>query len=150
MKYKPEVLKKIDLVNEVLHKLHRPNLLENQDFEIGELTDEFCLAIKLIKAEGIKMYLTLTCYDIQMNIDRLMEAFSISNKDIEKDSKIIINFLYDLLTCHIKIKYCGKHYSELYMINQHGKCIRTLKYISGMYIKLNCTYKESPPIYPFI
>lgn len=52
-----------------------------------------------------------------------------------------------LFTSTIKVEYCGSNYTKIYFFDGNGECVKTLKYVTGLYLKVGCQTKEFPPIY---
>jgi len=148
MEYEKEVSYKIDLVNSALNNVKSLHLSENNDFLI-DLSFNYKHYIKysLKKLDCINIDLILTSDALQIDVDRVNEAFVWSDKQVIEDKNVIENFIKMLFTSTIKVKYCGPHYTKLYFFDDQRHCVKTLKYITGLYLKIGCKTKEYQPIY---
>jgi len=142
-----DILHKVALVNRVFEKLKLSRLFENKDFQIDEMSSEFYLKLNFVKADYFRIEFIISSYDIQINVDRINEAFVWSNKQIETSQEEIVNLIEMILTKTIKFEYCGSNFTKLYIINDNGECLKTLKNVRGLYFKTKCQIKEYKPIY---
>lgn len=147
MTYKAEILDIIDTINQVLLRLNKPTIFENPDFSIDEMSMEFYLKLNFAKKESIHFNIKISLHDIQIGIDRIDEAFTWSTNALEHDKKEIDNLIEQLFTSTIKVEYCGSNYTKLYLLNSIGECSKTLKYVTGLYLKINCQTREYKPVY---
>lgn len=84
---------------------------------------------------------------LQINIDRTNESFEWSDKQIKENIEEIKDFIKTLFTSRIKVEYCGANYTKIYFYSDSGECIKTFKYVTGLYLKIGCQTKEYQSIY---
>lgn len=148
MKYEMEVSYKLDLVNSVLNSINAKHLLINEDFIINsDFHHEHYVKFLLRKPHCINLELIFINNAFQINIDRTNESFEWSEKQIQENRQDILNFLKMLFTSRIKVEYYGSNYTKIYFFNTNGDCLKTLKFVTGLYLKFGCTTMEYPPIY---
>lgn len=148
MNYNNEILQKVNIIDNVLKELNQPGVLSNQDFNIDEISSEFYLKAYLnTPSNELSLNIILSNFDIQIDIDRVNEAFVWSNKQIKEEEQEIKDIIKMLFTSNIKVEYCGSNYTKLYFYNKNRICIKTSKYITGLYLKVMCKTKEYRPIY---
>ncbi|MCB0740983.1 MAG: hypothetical protein R2796_07660 [Chitinophagaceae bacterium] len=148
MKYENEVYSKIELVNSVLESLNVSSLESNKDFIIDEsFHQEHYVKFLLQKPSCIELQLIFISNALQINIDRTNESFEWSDKQIQENINDVKGFIKMLFTSTIKVEYCGSNYTKLYFYDVSGNCVKTLKYVTGLYLKFNCKTKEYKPIY---
>lgn len=93
MDYSVEILDKIDIINHALKELDKPPLLDNADFILDESSSAVYLKFYLKKRlEDIAITITLSCFEIQIDIDRVNEAFVWDNAAIQKDRNGLLPF----------------------------------------------------------
>lgn len=148
MRYEKEIINKLDLINSVLKNLDVASLEANEDFTIDEqFHQEHYIKFLLQKPYCVNLELILINNALQINLDRANESFEWSNLQINENIEEIKSFIKMLFTSIIKVEYCGSHYTKIYLYNESGNCIKTLKYVTGLYLKVGCKIKEYPPIY---
>jgi hypothetical protein len=148
MEYELNIKYMIDIVNSALININRLPLSSNEDFFIDAHGNyEHYVKYTLKKNYCIGFDLILVNDYLQLDIDRVSEAYVWSIEQVRNEKNKIIEFLEALFTSTIKVEYCGSNYTKLYMINSEGNCIKTLKVTGLTYLKVNCTTKEYPPIY---
>jgi hypothetical protein len=148
VKYENEVYSIIELVNSVLQDLDINALEANKDFTIDELFhQEHYVKFLLKKPNSINLELIFINNALQINIDRTNESFEWSDKEIRENIEEIKCFLKMLFTSRIKVEYCGSNYTKISFYDVNGNCVKTLKYITGLYLKFRCKVKEYKPIY---
>lgn len=150
MKYCEQVNEMMWLVNSVLRRLNIPELTFNNDFGIDQsLHLETYVKFILKKANVIGLAFTFMPESIQVDLGTAVEVFSWSNVQIQEGKKDIIdNIIVLILTSTIKVELCGSNYRKYTFVNADGKVIKSLKYISGLYSKINCSERIYNPIYP--
>lgn len=147
MKYVIDVSNKIELVNSVLKELNVASLETNKDFRIDDsFYQGHYVKFLLRKADCIHLELIFIDNAFQINLDRTNESFEWSNNQIQKNSEEIKGILKMLFTSRIVIEYCGSNFTKVYFFNDRT-CIKTLKYVTGLYLKIGCKTREYPPIY---
>jgi hypothetical protein len=148
IKYENEVYSKIELINSVLKDIGIPSLKTNKDFTIDEhFHQEHYVKFSLQKTNCINLELIFINNALQINIDRTNESFEWSNKQIKENVEEIKSFVKVLFTSRIKVKYCGSNYTKISFFDGNGCNVKTLKYVSGLYLKISCQSKEYSPIY---
>ncbi len=147
MKLAQEIKEQVDLINEVLISLKQPLILENSDFLIDEMSAERYLKIKYTPSNHINFTITFTPFGIQIDIDRIPEAYDVSIEYFNTNKENIKKFIVILFTSITKVEYCGANYTKIYFYSTSRDCIKTLKYIKGLYLKIGCERKEYKPIY---
>lgn len=148
MKYENEVQSKLELVNSVLKSLDVAPLEANKDFAIDELFhQEHYVKFLLKKSNSINLELIFINNALQLNIDRTNESFEWSDKQIKENIEEIKCFIKVLFTSSIKVEHCGSNYTKIYFYSNRGYCVKTLKYVTGLYLKIGCQTREYQPIY---
>lgn len=148
MKYERGIYNKMELVNSVLERLDVGSIEANEDFAIDELFhQEHYVKFLLQKPNCINMEFIFINNALQINIDRTNEAFEWSDKQIKENIEEIKDFIKMLFTSRIKVKYCGSNYTQIYFYNDSEQCVKILKYVTGLYLKVGCKTKEYQPIY---
>jgi hypothetical protein len=108
MKYNSKILEKIDVINAVLYSLNQQNIFKNPDFLIDEMSSEFYLMFHHTKkVNSPRLSIICSNFDLQIDLDRIDEAFVWSNEQLEKDKDDIKKLLVILFTSIIKARYCG-------------------------------------------
>ncbi|MEZ4912404.1 MAG: hypothetical protein R2774_16305 [Saprospiraceae bacterium] len=147
MKWYFEIKEQVNLINEVLISLKQPLLLENQYFIIDEMTAEYYLRLKYSAPSRINFIITISPHGTSIDVDRAMEAFNVGIEFINNNKADYRALFLILFTSRIKIEYCGSNYTKIYFYDESGHCVKTLKYVTGLYLKIGCKTKEYPPIY---
>lgn len=147
MKYSDKIIYQVDYINSLLKGYNEKPIFDNNNFIIDEMSWEGYLKITFKKAELISFDIICSSNEFQINIDRANEALDISASDFSKNELIVKDFLDFLFTCRTKVEYCGSNYTKIYFYNGSGNCVKTLKYVTGLYLKFNCKTKEYKPIY---
>ena len=111
------------------------------------MTSERYLKLKYTSQIHINCTITLTPYGTQVDVDRAIEIYYVGMEYINNNKIEYKAFFQTLLTSKIKVEYCGSNYTKIYFYNDIGNCIRTLKYVTGFYLRIGCKTKEYHPIY---
>jgi hypothetical protein len=148
IKYENEVYSKIELVNSVLKSLDIASLEANKDFTIDEqFHQEHYVKFLLQRSNCINLELIFINNALQINIDRTNESFEWSNNQIQENTEEVKDIIKMLFTSRIKVEYCGYNYTKLYFYNVSGNCVKSLKFVTGLYLKVGCKTMEHSPIY---
>lgn len=148
MNYNIHIVEKMRLIDTVLKELNQPVIFENPDFNINEISSEFYLNVEHhTPRDTPTLNIILSNFDIQIDIDRVNEAFMWTNKQIKEEEEEIKVTVKMLFTSNIKIEYCGSNYTKLYFYNSKGVCVKILRYITGLYLKFNCKTRDYNSIY---
>ena len=144
-----EVSEKIEFVNEVLGEIHAPNLLENPDFSVDEMSMASWLKINLNKnsQNKIPLSLTFTKLGLEIRLDRIAEAIDWSDKDLKESRPIASKMLKNLFTSHILVEYYGSSRTSISLFSRDGRCTNTFKYSSGISFKGKREDRLYYPIY---
>ena len=147
MNYNELILRQLDIVNKVLMRYNQPAIFDNSDFAIAEISWEEFLKIEFKKENAVNFDIIISNSGIQIDIDRIVEAVSINSKDFEKHVKMFEDYLTMVLTSFIKVDYYGSNYTKLYFMDEKGECVKTLKYVTGLYLKRKPQSKQYAPIF---
>ncbi len=148
MKYENEIIQKLDLVNSTLESLNVKPLFKNEDFFIdNHFHQEHYVKFYLNRPNCIKLEIVFIHNVLQINIDRTNESFEWSEIQIKENPNGVKKNLKMIFTATIKVEYCGSNYTKIYFIDSNGNCVKTFKYVTGLYIKIGCITKEYKPIY---
>ena len=149
MKYETKVSYKLDLINSVLDSVNASHLLVNRDFAIdNNFHHEHYVKFLLKKPHSIYLELIFVDNALQINLDRTNESFEWSEEQIQENRQDILHFIKILFTSTIKVEYCRSNYTKIYFYDNKGNCVKTLKYVTGLYLRFGCKTKEYKPIYP--
>ena len=146
MKYDKKIFEGVEIINNSLKGLKEFQLLGSPDFLIDRISHENYLKVDLKKSNCIDLSIIITLDGIQFNIDRMEDGIEWSYSQFEKSPNEIINLIKIIFTSEIQVQYCGAKYTRL-LFNQNHECVKTIKAISGLYLKINCKTKNYPPIY---
>lgn len=146
MSYDDNIINQLEIVNDILHEYGQLPIFDNEDFIVKEMW-YFQLIMKFEREHCIPFCLHFTSNGIRIDIDRMEEFIDISFVSIENYKNKVTTYLKLIFECSVQIKYCGKHYTKIYFIDNNGTCIHSGRYITGLYLKINCVTKEYPPIY---
>jgi hypothetical protein len=147
MKYSDKILYQVNYINSLLQGYNEKPIFDNTSFIIDKMSWNEYLKVSFNRSERISFEVIFSSNDFQINIDRTNEALDISSNYFDNNKTIIKGFLDFLFTCRSKVEYCGSNYTKIYFYNDSGKCVKTLKYVTGFYLKIGCQTKEYPPIY---
>lgn len=148
MKYENEIIQKLDLVNSALERLNVKPLFINEDFSLDStFHQEHYVKFFLNKPDCIKLELVFINNALQINIDRINESFEWSENQIKENANDVKDFIKMIFTTTIKVEYCGSNYTKIHFIDIDENCVKTLKYVTGIYLKIGCLIKEYKPIY---
>ena len=147
MKYSDKIIYQVDYINSLLKGYNEKPIFDNENFMIDEMSWEEYLKINFKKAASISFDIICSSNEFQINIDRANEALDLSSSDFSKNELIIKDFLDFLFRCRTKVEYCGSNYTKIYFYDERGNCVKTLKYVTGLYLKVGCKTKEYLPIY---
>ena len=147
MKYSDKILNQVDYINSLLKTYNEKSIFENKNFIVDEMSWTEYLKITFKKADSISFDIICSSNEFQINIDRTNEALDFSLSDFNKNKPLVKDFLDFVFTCKVKVKYCGSYYTKIYFYNDSGVCVKSLKFITGLYLKIGCQTKEYPSIY---
>ncbi len=94
MNYSKEITRILNFVNKVLDSIDKPNLLENSDFEVDEMSMDTWLKVNLIdkKINRIPLSLTIMPTALEIRLDRITEAYIWPDEPlIDSDPFFLIN-----------------------------------------------------------
>ncbi len=149
MKYDNKILEKIYILDLALKELNREPLLNNGDFNIDELTSGLYLKLNLKRGVHVpRLSIMISPFEFLIDLDRIGEAYAYSHEQFLVHTENVKSQFKTLLTSTIKIVYCGSHYTKAYFFDSAGNCVGKIREITGLYLKIGCTSKEYPPIYP--
>lgn len=147
MKYSDEILNQVNYINSLLNRYNEEPILKNKNFIVDEISWRKYLKISFKKSDNISFDIICSSSEFQMNIDRTNEVLDLNSSDFYKNKPLVKDFFYYLFACRKKVEYCGSNYTKITFYNDNGDCIKTLKYLTGLYLKIRCKIKEYPPIY---
>ena len=147
MDYSDKILYQIDYINSLLNDYNEKPILENENFTLDEMSWAEYLKVTFRKTNSISFDLICSSTDFQLNVDRANEVVDLMLDDFDKNKETIRAFFNCLFVCKVKIEYCGSNYTKIFFYNDKGSCIKTLKYVTGLYLKFGCRIKEYPPIF---
>jgi hypothetical protein len=146
MEYSEKIIYQVDYINSLLSAYNEVPIFKNKNFIIDEMSWIEYLKITFKKANHISFDIICSSSEFLINIDRTNEALDLSFNDFNKFKPIINDFLNFLFTCRVKVEYCGSNYTKIYFFDNNEKCVKTLKYVTGLYLKIGCKIKEYQPI----
>jgi filamentous hemagglutinin family protein len=150
MNFIQEITSKIKILNQVFAELNLPDILENTDFIIDEISSERYLKLKLKQEiNGLNFEIIIPPKGMEINIAHANEIFSWSNDYIDNHHEIVIKSLKEILTSHILIEQRGKNVTQIFLFNQNGICVNRMKYINGISLVLTRQRKLYSPIVRF-
>ncbi len=147
MEYSNKILHQVDYINSLLKGYNEESIFDNKNFIVDEMSWSEYLKITYKKVSSISFDIICSSSEFQINIDRTNEALDLSSSDFSENKQIIKDFLNFLFTCRAKVEYCGSNYTKIFFYNDNGDCVKTLKYVTGLYLKVGCKTKEYQPIY---
>ncbi|MBX2923855.1 MAG: hypothetical protein KF746_16750 [Chitinophagaceae bacterium] len=147
MKYSDKIIHMVDYINSLLKKYNETPIFNNKNFIVDGMGWEEYLKITFKKTDSISFEIIFSSNDFQINIDRAHEAVDLSYSDFNDNKLIIKDFFEILFTCGVKVKYCGSNYTKIYFFDSSENCVKTLKYVTGLYLKVSCQTKKYQPIY---
>lgn len=147
MKYSDKITYQVNFINSLLKGYNEKPIFDNENFIIDELSWEEYLKINFRKEDSIRFDIICSSSEFQINIDRANEALDLSSSDFSKNEVVVKNFLDFLFKCRAKVEYCGSNYTQICFYDEIGDCVKSLKYVTGLYLKVGCKTMEYPPIY---
>jgi len=147
MEYSDKILSQVDYINSLLKGYNEEPIFDNKNFAVDEMSWAEYLKITFKKANSLSFNIICSSSEFQINIDRTNEALDLSSSDFNKHKHIVNDFLDFLFTCRVKVEYCGSNYTKIYFIDSNENCVKTLKYVTGLYLRIGCITKEYKPIY---
>lgn len=147
MEYSNIILYQVDFINSLLIEYNEEAIFDNNNFTVDEMSWSEYLKIKYKKLGSISFEIICSTNEFQINIDRTNEAIDLSSSDFSENMQMIKYFFNVLFTCKAKVLYCGSNYTKIFFYNDIGDCVKTLKYVTGLYLKVGCKTKEYPPIF---
>ena len=147
MKFGESVMRKTDLVNSILKKNGARNLLENKIFRQNQARKFEDYVEYAVEVRGaVALNIIISPDSIQLGIDDMTEIFEWSNRQIDEGRNAVSEIIETVLTCRVEIKRCGSKYRQIQFFDQDGRCVRTSKYISGLYVPFFCKTERYRPI----
>jgi hypothetical protein len=145
-KYSKEVQEKIDLINQVFEKIHFEKILKNKLFTIDSSFDfQHYLKVDFHHKNAINISFHFSNDDLRVDVDRIEEAFYLSNHMIFEKEDYLKEWVTIIFTSTIEVEYCGERYTKLFFL-KNGNCIKTLKSSRLIYLKMGCVKKTYNPI----
>jgi len=114
-------------VDVTLNKLDQQSLFVNPDYSIDELSCESYLKLNFRRQNSISFYLLFTNSEIEIGIDRIVEAVFLEKKSIENSPDILNEWITLLYTSYIQIDYYGATDVYVSFINNENKLLRQIK-----------------------
>ena len=138
MEYMDRISDGITFIDNILRKLGRSPIFENNDVIIEEINAENYLRLRFDKRDERFLYFLM---DIQLNgieihLSRIPEAFWFPNEKIKLNEDKVENFLIMLLTSEIKMENYEPNYTKAYFYDENGSCVHIIKRITGFYLKM--------------
>lgn len=147
MSYDKKIFEGVEIVNNALKQLKAFQILDSPDFSIDKISHKNYLKIDLRKSNNVDLSIIITLDGIQINIDRVNEGVEWSYSQYEKSQDEVINLIKIIFTSEIRVQYCGTKYTKILFFDKKKECLKTIKSIEGLYLKINCKIKKYPPIY---
>lgn len=147
MNYTAKILYQVKYVDSLLELYDEKPMFDNIFFKVDEVSWEEYLKISFIKEGCIRFDLIFSSSEFQINIDRANEALDIDSNSFDSNKEIIKYFFRYLFVCRSKVEYCGANYTKIFFYDNKGSCVKTLKYVTGLFVKVGCITKEYPPVY---
>jgi hypothetical protein len=147
MEYSDKILYQVDYINSLLKGFNEEPIFDNKNFIVDEMSWAEYIKITFKKVNSISFDIIFSSSEFQINIDRTNEALDLSSSDFSENKPLVKDFLDFLFTCRAIVEYCGSNYTKIYFYNDSGDSIKTLKYVTGLYLKSGCKIIEYKPIY---
>lgn len=134
MNYSKELSRTLNFVNKVLDSIDKPNLLENSDFEVDEMSMDTWLKVNLIdkKINRIPLSLTITPTGLEIRLDRVSEAYVWADEYLIDSEPLFFNKLKNIFTSYTLVGYYGNSRTYFRFYNQDGSCNGTIKAYEGI------------------
>lgn len=141
------VKSKIELVDMALTKAGAQRILENKLFRENRVRSFDDYAEYSVERDGaVPLNLIISIDALQVDIDGMAEVFEWSNQQIDDERDNIIAILQLIFVSAVEITRCGAHYRNIRFLDSQGICIKTCKYISGIYFPFFCKTEKYRPI----
>lgn len=147
MEYAQEILQNLEDINNVFKSLGQKVLLENDDFQLGEISHSKYIQLIRIKEGSIGLLLTVDMDGVYIGLDRESEVFMWSNANINNYRLKFIDTLRIIFTHTICVKYCGENYTKFYFLDSSQNVKLTASSTSGLYWPWGCQTKTFSPMY---
>lgn len=146
MNYSDKIQYQVDYVNSLLKEYNEAPLFDNNNFIVDYMSWTEYLKVIFNKEDSIGFSIIFSSNEFQINIDRTNESLDLSSENFSISKSVVKELLDCLFKSRIKVEYCGPNYTKIYFYNEVGDCVKTLKYVTGLYIKFGCNVKEYKPI----
>lgn len=148
MEYDKKLISNVNLINDALKNIGTRCLSENSDFVIdSELHFPNYVKYSIKKLNSVDLDIVISTFSIHVNIEKMNEVFEWGEKKLVENREEIVKFFEALLTGEIHIEYCGSNYRKISLIDQSGDCVKTCKYVTGLYLRVRCSTKKFHAIY---
>ncbi|NDV60154.1 hypothetical protein [Bacteroides sp. 519] len=150
--YSKEINKKIDLINSIFDELSVPHLLENPDFSVYYMSSETWLSVSLEhkKDNRIPLWITITKNTIEIRLDRISEAITLSDNFLKTSPANARLKLINVFTSYILVEYYGSFRTQMRLFNPEGECTNIFNYYQGISFWGKRKSKLYSPIYSLI
>ena len=125
--YDEDIRSLIKQVDVTLNKLGQQSLLVNPDYSIDDLSCESYLKLNFRRQKTIRFYLLFTNSEIEIGIDRIVEAVFLDKKSIENSPDILNEWITLLYTSYIQIDYFGKTDIYVAFLDEKDSQLRSIK-----------------------
>ncbi len=144
-----EIAETMLVVNDVLGKIGAPHLLENDDFELDDMSGESWIKLNLRDrgSNSIPLSMTFTPTDVEIRIDRVAEAIEWSNKQILESRPAVMEILRNLFISHVLVEHHGRTHTRISFYGQDGMRTNCFKYYEGFGLKGKREDRLYYPIY---
>lgn len=130
------IKRNIDLINRYLNSIGFSDLEDSQYFVKDELSYSNHVKFVFNKFDHVRIEISFSLDGIMIGIDRIPEAFSWSNRDLNESE--IVRTLQTIFKCRAKVIYCGANYTKVIFMNTNNKIEKSIRFINGLYLKILC------------
>jgi hypothetical protein len=151
MIYSKEINEFVSVVDSVFDDLRIPQLLNNTDFIIDEMSTSYWFKVNLNpdRKNNIPLSLTFTETSLEIRLDRIAEAIDWTKNDLIKAVDKIKEILKNLFTSYILVEYYGTSDTRISLFGDTGTGTNKLRYSEGFSFNNKKEQRLYFPIYSY-
>lgn len=147
MKPSRKLEKYISSIDRVFFKFGLSTVLKSSLFKHDELSSPDWIKLNCIKDQYPDFSITISEDGIQIQIDRVLEAFDFGVGDFEPSSSIFSKCFEELISNRLKINYLGSSIITIQILGSAGNVIRRIRNVEGLPWSFR---KEEKSFAPFV
>lgn len=146
MNFEESTIKCIEIINEALGRIGAEKIADNLSFSIKpELLFPDYVKYSVDSPDALHMELIITSDSLQVDLEDMSELYEWSLSQLSDNRAEVIQVLADLFSCTVEVERCGNNYRKLRFFDVNDECVRTTKYVSGLYLPFRCEKQKYAP-----